>query len=166
VHVAHAKPYFQDLNFSPALHVPTVRTGFHGELLGSSQREKNQQKYPKRVFLKEFLTIDDVSEYLGMRKSTLYLKVERREIPFYRFGRLIRFKKADIDQWADGFRHDAIDSNQNLRNLLKSSSKNKLDIESLVKKAIDGVKGKGYTLNQREPDKIKGLRKEAKDGTF
>ena len=54
---------------------------------------------------KEFLSINDVSEYLGMKRSTLYLKVEKHQVPFYRFGRLIRFKKVDLDRWAEGFRY-------------------------------------------------------------
>ena len=47
--------------------------------------------------VKELLTIDELSEYLGVKKSTLYSKVEGREIPFYKIGHLVRFRKAEID---------------------------------------------------------------------
>ena len=35
---------------------------------------------------KVFLNIDELSQYLGIKKSNLYAKVERQEIPFYRVG--------------------------------------------------------------------------------
>ena len=50
---------------------------------------------------KVYLNIDELSQYLGVKKSNLYFKVERREIPFYRLGRLIFFKKDEIDAFMD-----------------------------------------------------------------
>ncbi len=40
-----------------------------------------------------FLTLDEASTYLGVRKSNLYSKIERREIPHYRVGRPIEFRR-------------------------------------------------------------------------
>ena len=37
---------------------------------------------------KKFLNIDELSQYLGIKKSNLYSRVERKEIPFYRWGRM------------------------------------------------------------------------------
>ena len=51
--------------------------------------------------MKEILNIDELSEYLSIKKSSLYSKVEMKEIPFYRIGRLLRFKKAEIDHWLE-----------------------------------------------------------------
>jgi len=41
-----------------------------------------------------------------------------------------------------------------------------VDIGKVVKKAIEGVNGMGYTALHGKPDRIKGLRKEVEDGTL
>ena len=47
----------------------------------------------------ELWDIRRVSQYLGIKKSTLYAMIERKEIPHYRIGRLARFRQAEIDAW-------------------------------------------------------------------
>ncbi len=69
--------------------------------------------------MKEFLTIDELSEYLGIKKSSLYAKVERKEIPYYKVGRLVRFKKSDIDPWMEKFKSEPLDLRAKVRRILK-----------------------------------------------
>ena len=40
----------------------------------------------------ELWDIGRLSRYLGIKKSTLYAMIERKEIPFYRIGKLARFR--------------------------------------------------------------------------
>src|SRR5208337_1809414 len=47
----------------------------------------------------ELWDIGRLSQYLGIKKSTLYAMIERKEIPYYRIGRLARFKPPEIDEW-------------------------------------------------------------------
>ena len=49
--------------------------------------------------MEELWDIRRVSQYLGIKRSTLYAMIERKEIPHYRIGRLARFKQAEIDAW-------------------------------------------------------------------
>jgi excisionase family DNA binding protein len=115
---------------------------------------------------KEYLKINELSEYLGIKQSTLYFHVENCNIPFYKVGKLIRFKKQDIDQWMAGNKKEAF--NLQKESLKKPGKPNnpKLDIRSLVKKTIDEVKGNRYTPHHGRPDRIKGLRKEVENGAF
>jgi excisionase family DNA binding protein len=53
-----------------------------------------------------FLTIKEASEYLKVKGSTLYAWAERGAIPCYKFGRLVRFKRAEIRAWADSQKID------------------------------------------------------------
>jgi len=47
----------------------------------------------------ELWDIGRLSQYLGIKKSTLYAMIERKEIPFYRIGKLARFRPTEIDEW-------------------------------------------------------------------
>jgi len=47
----------------------------------------------------DVLTIDDLSTYLKISKSTLYKVVREGKIPCQKVGRHWRFHKAAIDDW-------------------------------------------------------------------
>ena len=115
---------------------------------------------------KIFLNSDELSQYLGIKKSNLYAKVERREIPFYRLGRLIFFKKDEIDAFMDKCRVECFDIKKEAERVMKGSHRSRVDIDRVIKNAIEGVNGKGYTSLHGKPDRVKGLRKEVEDGTL
>ncbi len=50
------------------------------------------------------LGVREAAEYLGTTPSTLYSKVWRREIPFIKWGRSVRFDKADLDELIEQLR--------------------------------------------------------------
>ena len=51
------------------------------------------------------LTVREAAVYLGVSSQTVYLWVERKQIPHLRvMGRNIRFLKADLEQFRAGFR--------------------------------------------------------------
>ena len=115
---------------------------------------------------KIYLNIDELSQYLGVKKSNLYFKVERREIPFYRLGRLIFFKKDEIDAFMDKCRIECFVIKKEAERVMKGATNSGLDVNKVIKKAIEGVNGKRYTTSHGKPDRIKGLRKEVQDGTL
>jgi len=115
---------------------------------------------------KEFLDIHDLSECLNIKRSTLYTKVESGEIPHYKVGRLIRFKKSDLDAWMESHRKEQIDLEKKAKEILKITTRQRLDIDAVVKKTIEEVKGKSYTSDRGKSDRIKGLRKEVENGTL
>jgi len=102
--------------------------------------------------LKEFLTINELSEYLSIKTSTLYSMVESCEITHYRVGRLIRFKKQDIDAWMERHRREEIDTHKKARGILKAISRPVTDIDSMIKKSIAEAKGLKYTHDYGRPD--------------
>jgi excisionase family DNA binding protein len=113
-----------------------------------------------------YLDIHQLSALLNVKPSTLYSMVEAREITHYRIGRLIRFKKEEVDAWMETHRRDIIHSNLRAKDVLKITGIPVMDIDRIVKKSIDESKTKGYTSNHGKPGQIKDLRKEVKDGTF
>jgi excisionase family DNA binding protein len=44
------------------------------------------------------MTVKQAADYLGTTPATLYTKIWRREIPFIKLGRSVRFDVIDLDQ--------------------------------------------------------------------
>ncbi|MGD0915810.1 MAG: helix-turn-helix domain-containing protein [Thermodesulfobacteriota bacterium] len=115
---------------------------------------------------KEFLNIKELGEYLGIKTSTLYFYVENGSIPHYRVGRLIRFKRQDIDQWMEGNKKEVPRPEKEAKRILKKPGATDLDIERIVKKTIDEARRKRYTSDHGKLDQVKGLGKEVSDGSL
>lgn len=100
--------------------------------------------------------IKDLSEYLKVKIKTLYAMVP--EIPHYRLGKLIRFRKQDVDSWMEHNRSAAFIGNNSKLAKLKGrlSRKGSTDIDRLIRKAIDQNKDEGYNPDHGKSDRIKG----------
>jgi len=46
-----------------------------------------------------WLSVDDVTEYLGIKRFTVYKWVKRLGLPAHKIGRLLKFRKSEIDEW-------------------------------------------------------------------
>ncbi|RMH31085.1 MAG: DNA-binding protein [Planctomycetota bacterium] len=49
----------------------------------------------------EILTIDELSEYLRISKSSLYKLAQEGKVPGQKVGRHWRFRKNTVDRWLD-----------------------------------------------------------------
>ena len=56
---------------------------------------------------KRYLTVVEVSQYLGFKPSAIRKWIRQGRIPFNRFQRNIRFDIKAIEQWANETREDA-----------------------------------------------------------
>ncbi len=74
--------------------------------------ERKARILPKIKMEKAFLSIKEISDYLCLKVSTVYALVEQKKIPHYRIGRLIRFKKSEIDSWMDQNKEDRFDGKE------------------------------------------------------
>ncbi len=54
------------------------------------------------------LTLDEVAALLRVSKTSVYRLVERRELPFCRVGRSLRFTRQDLDAYLADRRVDSI----------------------------------------------------------
>ena len=46
-----------------------------------------------------WLSVEEVAQYLGINKGTLYKWITRKSIPAHKAGRLWKFKKDEVDEW-------------------------------------------------------------------
>lgn len=63
----------------------------------------------------EFLDITEASEFLKLKKSTLYQLVFKREIPFYKRTKKLLFNKAELIVWVEKNRVLTIDELERIR---------------------------------------------------
>ena len=110
-----------------------------------------------------FSTIGEISEYLKLKPSTLYAMVAEKRIPHFKIGRLVRFKKAEIDLWLENHRKESVSIN--VGKFLKAR-KPSVPVDRIVRKAIDQVKAMDYNPVTGKPDQIKGLGREDLHGTL
>ena len=114
----------------------------------------------------EFLNIEQVAEYLGVKPGTVYSWAEARKIPSYKFGRLIRFKKDEIESWAAEQRQDCAPLGRALPKYLGKAHKN-LNVGEIIRKSIDNVKQERYNIPSGKIGPYRGLhRKGGKNGAL
>lgn len=46
-----------------------------------------------------WMSVDEISQYLGISKETIYRWLDRGTIPAHRIGKLWRFKSSEVDEW-------------------------------------------------------------------
>ena len=108
-----------------------------------------------QIFDNSYWDILDLSHYLKVKVKTLYAMV--REIPHYRIGKLIRFKKAEIDSWLESKRAKVQDVKTQQKEKRKTSESTNTNIDRIIRKTIDQSKEEGYNSNHGKPDHVKGL---------
>ena len=46
-----------------------------------------------------WLSIDEISEHLGVKKDTIYKWVAKKRMPAHKVGRLLKFQIKEVDHW-------------------------------------------------------------------
>ncbi len=106
---------------------------------------------------KEYIDIAELSAQLRIKRSTLYAMVVQGRIPHFKFGRLIRFRQDQIDEWAQSL-FQAAGTPKPLPPPLRRTPSQSLD--SLIARAKRGV----YTWQRGKPDQGRAG-KEGHDGS-
>ena len=46
-----------------------------------------------------WLSVDEIAQYLGVSKDTVYTWVTAKKMPGHKVGRLWKFKSGEVDEW-------------------------------------------------------------------
>ncbi len=46
-----------------------------------------------------WLSVDEIADYLGVKRDTVYKWIGRKEMPAHKVGSLWKFKREEIDDW-------------------------------------------------------------------
>ena len=57
-----------------------------------------------------WLSVDEITEYLGVSRDTIYNWIASRNMPAHRVGRLWKFKKEAVDAWVESGGADAVET--------------------------------------------------------
>ncbi len=49
----------------------------------------------------ELLDVNELAELLKVSRTSVYRLIERRELPFLKLQRVIRFRRSDVDEYLD-----------------------------------------------------------------
>ena len=58
-----------------------------------------------------WLSVEQIADYLGINRDTVYKWIERKNMPSHKVGRLWKFKKGQIDDWIEAGRAGQARSN-------------------------------------------------------
>lgn len=64
--------------------------------------------------------IQELSKYLGVTPKWVYERTHFKEIPYYKLGKKLKFKKRDIDKWMDSKKVPSIDTSDRILNYIKN----------------------------------------------
>ena len=71
--------------------------------LVSDTSGKNRLNLPRGVRVSEpWLSADDIADYLGVTKDTIYAWIADKEMPAHKVGRLWKFQASEVDDWVRG----------------------------------------------------------------
>lgn len=56
-----------------------------------------------------WLSVEEIADYLGVKRDTVYKWIERKKMPAHKVGSLWKFKREEIDAWvrSGASRHQA-----------------------------------------------------------
>ena len=46
-----------------------------------------------------WFSVDEIADYLGVKRDTLYKWIKRKKMPGHKVGRLWKFRKEQVDKW-------------------------------------------------------------------
>jgi excisionase family DNA binding protein len=46
-----------------------------------------------------WLSVEEIAPYLGVKRDTVYKWLRLKGMPHHKVGRLVKFRKEEIDQW-------------------------------------------------------------------
>ncbi len=48
-----------------------------------------------------WLSVDEIGDYLGVKRDTVYKWISEKGMPAHKIGRLWKFKKEQVDNWVE-----------------------------------------------------------------
>ena len=46
-----------------------------------------------------WLSVNEIAQYLGVKRDTVYKWIDRKRMPAHKVGRLWKFRRREVDEW-------------------------------------------------------------------
>ena len=69
-----------------------------------------------------WLSVDEIGEYLGIKRDTVYKWIAEKNMPAHRVGRFWKFRKEQVDRWVEEGEADTSESDENARHHAKDKN--------------------------------------------
>ena len=106
--------FFSGINYTQNLHfmenpfdIIVQRLDSIEKLLNELSKNANNSKPPKDT--DEIMTVEQLSDYLTIARQTIYEKCSKKEIPYFKAGKRLYFKKSVINDWINSGRRYTTD---------------------------------------------------------
>jgi excisionase family DNA binding protein len=53
----------------------------------------------KTVAEDRWLSVEEIADYLGIKRDTVYKWIDRKKMPAHKMGSLWKFKRDEVDDW-------------------------------------------------------------------
>jgi excisionase family DNA binding protein len=53
----------------------------------------------KTMIEDRWLSVEEIADYLGIKRDTVYKWIERKEMPAHKIGSLWKFRRSEVDAW-------------------------------------------------------------------
>lgn len=63
-----------------------------------------------------WLSVEEIAQYLGISKDSVYRWIEDKKMPAHKIGRLWKFKKNEVDSWVKAGGSADSEGSENPRN--------------------------------------------------
>ncbi|MEZ5031621.1 MAG: helix-turn-helix domain-containing protein [Saprospiraceae bacterium] len=81
-----------------------------------AERQPGLEQTTVPIQAKELLTIEEASIFLNLAKPTIYSLTSRRELPFFKTGKKLYFKRSELLSWIEKGKQKTIEETvDNLR---------------------------------------------------
>lgn len=74
------------------------------QVLSAGQLELIAALVTETIYGTTWLSTEQVCEWMQIRREYLYALVAKKKIPHVKIGRLLRFKRTELDQWVETYR--------------------------------------------------------------
>jgi len=61
----------------------------------------NPQRMMESKMEDRWLSVDEIGDYLGIKRDTVYKWISEKGMPAHKVGRLWKFKKEQVDKWVE-----------------------------------------------------------------
>ena len=96
-----------------ALHIEGLTADELKDIIRQEVKQAVSQVEPSRPAPNEFLTVEEAGQLLSYSQAGIYGLISKRELPFYKKGKRVYFKRSEIEKWVEDGRQESFEELKN-----------------------------------------------------